>query len=331
MSRRKPTFDPHDRQRIFPFHEVKPVINHGYTYVDRITQASSGMTILQYYAQKYTHSSRAEWQEHFRTGRMFCNGKAAGEELVLQAGDRLEYRRPPWEEPGVPKDIPVLDETSDWMVFAKPSGIPVLPGGGYLMNTMVHILRERHGRALAPVHRLGRGTSGAILFSRSATAAARLGAAMRERRIEKTYLAIVAGQPPEDAFTIEAPIGRVAHPLLGSVHAATEAGKPSVSHFRVLRRDAGESSSVVEVRIPTGRPHQIRIHAAAAGFPLAGDPLYGVGGVPLIPETGRAAVPGDCGYTLHSWKIRFPESTDGTDRLVIAPLTNTLAQYAGIT
>ncbi len=306
------------------------MINAGYTYVDRITPDSAGMPILQYYVQRYPHSSRNEWREHFRLGRMFCNGSAVGEDHALQAGDRLEYRRPPWGEPDVPTVIPVLEESADWMVFAKPSGIPVLPGGGYLMNTMVHILRERYGTSLAPVHRLGRGTSGAILFSRSAEAAARLGAAMRERRVEKTYLAIVAGIPPEDAFTIDAPIGRVAHPLLGSVHAASEGGKASVSHFRVLRRDAGESTSVVEVRIPTGRPHQIRIHAAAAGYPLAGDPLYGVGGLPLTADKGRAAVPGDCGYTLHSWKIRFTDLDKKTIREVVAEPPNTLALHAGI-
>ncbi len=314
------------------------MMNRGYTYRDRIGRMDAGMTALEYYLGRYGHSSREEWAAHFEAGRITRNGRIAAPDEILTADDRLAYHRPPWEEPDVPRDIPLLAEGEGWMVFAKPPGLPVLPGGGFLEHTMLHILRTRyHDDALSPVHRLGRGTSGAILFSRHPDAAAALAAAMREQRISKTYLALVRGIPATDVFTVTAPIGRVPHPLLGTVWAASKDGKASESHCRVLRRDPARDVALLEVNIPTGRPHQIRIHCAAAGFPLAGDPLYGQGGTPIpaspsapaSPSTsasldpavyqGRVSVPGDCGYLLHSWTIRFPDPASARSHTVIAP------------
>jgi 23S rRNA pseudouridine1911/1915/1917 synthase len=108
----------------------------------------------------------------------------------------------------------------------------------------------------------------------------------------------VSGAPQRDVFSIQVRIGLVPHPRLGRVHAAADAGKQAVSHVKVLA--CREGATLVEVTIPTGRPHQIRIHLAAAGHPLVGDPLYGVGGVPTV-EPG---LPGDLGYWLHAQRLR---------------------------
>ncbi len=290
--------------------------NDGYTYRDRITSAEAGETLQDFYARRYTHSSAEEWREHIAAGRVCRNGSVETEPgIPLRSGDLLEWQRPPWEEEEVPTEIPVLAESDDWMVLHKPSGIPVLPGGGFLRNTMLWIVRTRHGALVAPVHRLGRGTSGAILFSRNADAARALARGMREGGIRKTYLALVQGIPAEDRFTVDTPIGPVPYAPLGMLHAASAAGKPSVSHCRVLRRDAARGQSLLEVDIPTGRPHQIRIHCAAAGHPLVGDPLYRAGGLPVDSD----AVPGDCGYFLHSWQIRFTDPESGKEMIVVAP------------
>jgi 23S rRNA pseudouridine1911/1915/1917 synthase len=147
------------------------------------------------------------------------------------------------------------------------------------------------------VHRLGRGTSGLVLFARTEVARRALARAWRDEAVEKAYRALVAGAPGRDAFSIAVPIGRVPHPRLGHVHAAAPGGKRAVSHVRVLGRREG--ATLVEVTIPTGRPHQIRIHLAAAGHPLVGDPVYGPGGVP-VSEPG---LPGDPGYWLHAHRL----------------------------
>ncbi len=290
--------------------------NDGYTYRDRITSAEADETLLGFYSTHYRHSSVDEWTASITSGLIERNGVVErNPDTPLCAGDRLAWHRPPWEEEKVPTDIPLLAESAGWMVLHKPSGIPVLPGGGFLRNTMLWIVRERYGGVLAPVHRLGRGTSGAILFSRNADAARELARAMREGGIQKTYLALVQGLPAEDRFTVDMPIGPVPYAPLGMLHAASPVGKPSLSHCHVLRRDIEVGQTLLEVDIPTGRPHQIRIHCAVGGHPLVGDPLYRSGGLPIDSD----AVPGDCGYFLHSWQICFPDPESGEMMQVTAP------------
>jgi 23S rRNA pseudouridine1911/1915/1917 synthase len=155
------------------------------------------------------------------------------------------------------------------------------------------------------MHRLGRGTSGLLLFARTESARRAVSAAWRTGGVEKTYRALVRGTPARAELTIEVPIGLVDHPRLGRLYAAAARGKPAVSHIRVLA-SRGEAA-LVEVTIPTGRPHQIRIHLAAAGHPLVGDPVYAVGGGPK----DDAGLPGDPGYRLHAHRLRLAHPANG--------------------
>jgi 23S rRNA pseudouridine1911/1915/1917 synthase len=144
---------------------------------------------------------------------------------------------------------------------------------------------------------------------------------MFERRILKVYLALASGIAMPGAFTVEAPIGPVPHGLPRTVNAYRPDGRPSTSHVRVVRRFPESNASLLEVAIPTGRPHQIRIHLACAGCPLVGDPLYREGGVPIaggVDDDG-ATTPGAAGYLLHSWKLRFPHPSKGGEIEVVSP------------
>ena len=141
----------------------------------------------------------------------------------------------------------------------------------------------------------------------------RLSADLREGRLRKVYRALVAGIPAEACFCVEVPIGPVPYAPLGRLHAATPGGAPARSLVRVIQPRHTDGQTLVEVEIPTGRPHQIRIHLAAAGYPLAGDPLYGPGGVPKAPLPGqRPALPGDGGYHLHAWRVELRHPADLT-------------------
>ena len=155
------------------------------------------------------------------------------------------------------------------------------------------------------MHRLGRGTSGLLLFARTEAARRALAAEWRAGRVLKEYRALVSGVPRRSRFAVDVPIGLVPHPRLGRVHAAVAAGKPALSQVELLATRGGQA--LVSVRIPTGRPHQIRIHLAAAGHPLVGDPLYVKGGVPG-PEPG---LPGDGGYRLHAHRLVLAHPLSG--------------------
>jgi len=137
---------------------------------------------------------------------------------------------------------------------------------------------------------------------------------LRRREIRKTYRALAAGSPVEDVFRVDLPIGPVPHARLGTVHAVCASGKPALSRVSVLERRT--DSSLLEVCIESGRPHQIRIHLAAAGRPLVGDPLYLAGGG--IIDT---ALPGDLGYLLHAERVglRHPESGEDLEIRCASP------------
>jgi 23S rRNA pseudouridine1911/1915/1917 synthase len=279
-------------------------VNSGFEYREEIGAGSAGLTVLAYLAARYRHSHEAVWRDRIARGEVRLGGAPARDGDRLRAGVVLTWRRPAWEEPAVPLSFAVLFRDDDLLAVAKPAGLPSVPNGGFLEHTLLHQVQRRFPEATA-LHRLGRGTSGLVLFARSGRARRSLAAAWRQGLVAKIYRALVSGRPEADEFTVAAPIGPVPHATLGQVHAASPRGKPAVSHVRVLCRR--ERDSLVEVSIPTGRPHQIRIHLAAAGHPLVGDPLYVAGGVPG-PDAGR---PGDLGYRLHAHRLSFPHPATG--------------------
>lgn len=289
----------------------KSALNGGWVYRNQIDRA--GETVLEFYCRRYSHSSRAEWQQRIDQGQVLLDERETAAQIRLQPGQQLTYHRPPWQEPDVPIDFTVLHEDDDLLVVVKPSGLPVLPGGGFLEHTLLWQLQQRYPDA-APIHRLGRGTSGLMLLARSRSvseaqsphARSILSQQMRDRKIRKVYRALASGSGMRDCFTVTQPIGKVAYPTLGYLYAATPDGLPAQSDCCVVKR--GDRTTLLDVTILTGRPHQIRIHLAAAGYPLWGDRLYGAGGLPLpdlVSPTEKLPVPGDCGYFLHAMHLEL--------------------------
>ncbi len=288
-------------------------MNDGYIYRELIDRRAAGQELHRYLSARYLHSSPAQWTEHLLAGRVLLDGVAAAAGAVLSLGQKLEYHRPAWEEPDAPLDLPVLHEGDGVIVVGKPSGLPTLPGGGFLQHTLLHQLRLLHPDA-SPMHRLGRWTSGAVLCSRNSAAGADIAAQFAARAVDKRYRALASGRPEQDAFSIDVPIGPVPYPPLGTLHAALMDGKRASSSVTVLEHRAG--AFLCDVRIATGRPHQIRIHLAAVGHPLVGDPLYVGGGQ---PREGGTALPGDPGYLLHAAEIGFSSPGSRLRIVVQAP------------
>lgn len=307
-------------------------MNQGWIYRDRITPQAAGLSVLEFYASRYRHSSREDWQQRIEAGQIQSEGIPLADDHILTTGQRLTYHRPPWEEPPVPLDFEVLYEDGDILAIAKPAGLPVLPGGNFLTHTLLHQLTRRYpNHPPVPVHRLGRGTSGLMLLARSPLARSVLSRQLREgtataadpaaaRPMCKTYHARIGPCTLPETFTLTTPIGRVDHPVLGYVYAASPTGLAAYSEGRILARS--KTSTLVEVTIRTGRPHQIRIHLAAAGYPLLGDPLYTAGGLPQqwqpLPN-GDMPVPGDIGYWLHAYRLIFPHPRTHAPMDLVAP------------
>jgi 23S rRNA pseudouridine1911/1915/1917 synthase len=304
-------------------------LNQGWVYCDRILPHQAGLTVLDYYSQRYRHSSRTTWQQRIHQGQIQLDGHPVDPQTPLSPGQQLTYHRPPWAEPTVPLDFTVIYADDDLIVVNKPAGLPVLPGGGFLTHTLLHQLQQHYPQPTpVPVHRLGRGTSGLLLLARSPLAKTRLSQQLRhstadpalpQAKLIKTYRALIAASILPDHFSLTQPIGKLPHPELGYVWGAAPQSphaKPAHSQVQVLERTA--HSTLLAVTIPTGRPHQIRIHLAAAGYPLLGDPLYLPGGIPRLQPSipgDKLPVPGDIGYHLHAHHLQFshPRSNEPLD------------------
>ena len=282
----------------------KLALNNGFEYREQIKSRGHGLTVLAYLTRNHRHSSRADWQGRLEAGQIFINERRTEPDAILKHGQLLLWRRPPWEEPDAPLFYSILHEDEDLLAVAKPCGLPTLPAGGFLEHTLFALVRKNHPEA-NPLHRLGRGTSGVVLFARTARAGSSVCAAWRRKEVSKIYRGLATGCPAEDNFIIEAPIGPVPHPKIGTVNAACPNGKFALSRVSVLERRGGVS--LLEIRIETGRPHQIRIHLAFAGYPLVGDRLYAAGGTISDPET----LPGDTGYLLHAERLCFSHPATG--------------------
>jgi 23S rRNA pseudouridine1911/1915/1917 synthase len=287
--------------------------NDGYVYSERLGAEAEKEPLLPYLCRRHRHSSEAEWSRRIASGQVLLDGRKATPGVTLRRGQALAWIRPPWEEPDAPLEFTVLHEDADLLAVAKPAGLPTLPGANFLQSTLLHQVR-RHAPEAAAVHRLGRWTSGLVLFARNAPARIELSRQLRAREIDKRYRALAAGDPPWNAIEVDRPIGPVPHRLLGSVHAAAADGKPAVSRIDVLERRSG--AFLCDVRIATGRPHQIRIHLAAVGHPLVGDPLYRAGGV---PDDATRAVPGDPGYLLHAAEATLRHPRTGREVVLACP------------
>lgn len=279
--------------------------NHGFEYRSRIAPGDDGERLLDHLARRWPHSSRAAWAERIENGLVRLDALRVDAKVVLRRGQSLTWTRPPWEEPEAPATFEVLHEDAELLAVAKPAGLPTLPGAGFHRRTLLHLVRELAPEA-APLHRLGRFTSGVVVFGRTRAARARLARQWAACAVEKRYRALASGIPATERFLVTTPIGPVAHAALGTVHGACAAGKPAASAVTVVERRPG--AFLCDVRIATGRPHQVRIHLAAAGHPLQGDPLYAAGGV---PPKGTRALPGDPGYLLHASAIGFAHPRTG--------------------
>lgn len=267
-----------------------------------------------------------------RSGQVRINGKRAKPDSRLAGGD--EVRIPPvrLEEPGEAKPPPkgMLDRLAASIVFEdkallalnKPSGIATHGGSGISFGVIEGLRALRPGEPLELVHRLDRDTSGVLVLAKKRSALLELQALMREgdedEGPEKRYLTLLVGKMPSGTMTVDAPLQKSVLQGGERMVRVDPSGKASVSHFKLLERRGGHS--FCEVRIETGRTHQIRVHAAHLGHPVAGDEKYGEreANKRLAEQAGLKRL------FLHAASMQFALENGSKPYFITAPLADDL-------
>ena len=285
--------------------------------------ADSGKRLDAYLHERLPEYSRSRLQEWITAGRVRVNGEREKRSYLLRGSEILQVD--PGELPPLrasPEDLPldILYEDPDVLAVNKPAGMVVHSGAGRHSGTLVNALLHRFGKLstvggdLRPgiVHRLDRLTSGVILVARSDSAHRHLAEQFSSRQVEKVYVALVHGRMKADHGRITTPIAR--DPVRRvRMTAKLARGRHAITEYKVLRRF--DKFTLLEVRIGTGRTHQIRVHLASIGHPVAGDKLYGA------PD-GKLER-----YFLHAQSIAFTSPSSGQRVRVTAPLPSELSRY----
>jgi 23S rRNA pseudouridine1911/1915/1917 synthase len=284
-----------------------------------VPSEAAGLRLDRFLATLPEVGSRAAAERVLAGGAVLVDGAAAEKSIRLAGGEKIEFEPPPAPPPLEAEDVGlrVAYEDEHLLVVDKPAGVVAHPSAGHATGTLVHGVLG-HGAAGGEeerpgiVHRLDRDTSGLLVVARSEEAHERLKQLVQRRELEREYLALVRGRPRSRTGRIEAPIGRDRRePTRHSLD--TDRPRDAVTHFELL--ESIDQHALLRVRLETGRTHQIRVHLAAIGLPVVGDPLYGV----PDPALGR--------QFLHATRLAFTHPFTGARVDVESPLPANLARY----
>lgn len=279
---------------------------------------TAGERLDVYIAGEREDLTRSFVQTLIRQGKVFVGGKACKANYRMRRGDVVEFDLEPAREIDLlPQDIPldIVYQDGDLAVINKPQGMVVHPApgneDGTLVNALLFHLRDLAGIGgeLRPgiVHRIDKDTSGLLVIAKNDSAHRALAEQIRTKTAGRIYLAIVHNCPREEEGTVDAPIGR--HPVDRKRMAVVREGegRGAVTHWKVLERYEG--FGLLRCELETGRTHQIRVHMAKTGHPIAGDPLYG----PAKAALGLSA------QALHAWKLHIVHPRTGETMEFCAP------------
>ena len=285
----------------------------------RVPDEAAGTRLDRFLATLPEIATRAAAERLLAGQGVRVDGAERSKSHRLAGGEVVEFEpTAPIASSLAPEDVPlrIAWEDDQLLVVDKPAGVVVHPAPGHSHGTLVHGLvgrsagggdRDRPGI----VHRLDRDTSGLMVVARSEVAYRRLQTLVRKRELERHYLALVVGRPRSRRGRIEAPIGRDRRdPLRQSL--ATDTPREAITHFELV--ELLPRHALLDVRLETGRTHQIRVHLAAIDLPVAGDPVYGR---PLELDLRR--------QFLHAARLAFPHPFTGERVETASPLPQDLA------
>ena len=275
-----------------------------------------------YISNRLTELSRTAVKRMLEEGSILINGNVSKPSDKVKNGDKISIHiEEPKEVKIEAQDIPIdiIYEDDDIIVVNKPKGLVVHPANGNpdgtLVNAIMAICKESLsgiGGELRPgiVHRLDKDTSGLLIVAKNDKAHINMSEKIKNREVKKTYIALVRGSMPEDSATINMPIGRSTKDR--KKMAVTKTGKEAITHFKVLNRYTTNKGTytLLEIKIDTGRTHQIRVHMAEIGYPVIGDEVYSNG-------KNEFGIHGQC---LHAKRLEFKHPITGKEMILEAPL-----------
>ncbi len=267
--------------------------------------------MLDFFLRRFPRIPEATWRERFQVGKVWADGEVLSETTVFRPLWVVHYRREVPEEPPVREDFRIVWEDRDLLVVDKPPNLPVTPGGKWVRNCLLHLLTVATGnRELTPLHRLDRLTSGLVVFSRRRQTRSHYSGLFRPLApVDKLYSAVceVASSGAPLAARLEHHIARSPEEYWRQV---VVPGLPPNAACRIERIRRTGRLALYRIRPVTGRKHQIRVQLAAAGLPIAGDPLYGT-----RPEYDPWDLAGRMWLDAHVVAVKGFERADGMERL----------------
>ena len=286
----------------------------------------SGVRLDKFIADSGIELSRSAAVSLIDSGGVTVNGKAENKKYKLAIGDEVLIRIPepvPYEAKAEDIPLDIVYEDSDLLVVNKPKGMVVHPAAGNYEGTLVNALLFHCGDSLSGingvlrpgiVHRIDKDTSGLLIVAKNDYAHKLLAEQIKEHSFTREYEAVVFGNLKDESGTVDAPIGR--HPVDRKKMCITQKNsKNAVTHYRVLERLKGYT--YIQCKLETGRTHQIRVHMASLGHPVAGDLVYGV-------KNERVPFTGQC---LHARKIGFVHPVTKTYMEFTSPLPAYFEQF----
>ena len=286
--------------------------------MEKLVADSENVRLDAYISSKETNLSRTNVQRLIEEGNILVNGQKKKISYKVQIGDNIEINIPEAKETSIKAEnipVEVVYEDNDIIVVNKPKGMVVHPANGNPDGTLVNAIMAMCkgslsgiGGEIRPgiVHRLDKDTSGLLIVAKNDLAHINMSNQIKDRQVKKIYIALAKGNIYEDEATINMPIGRSTKDR--KKMAVRKDGKEAVTHFKVLKRY--KDYTLLEVKIDTGRTHQIRVHMAEIGHPVVGDMVYSKGKNEFGVE----------GQMLHAQSLDFKHPITGKEMHLEAKL-----------
>ncbi|UCE01292.1 MAG: RluA family pseudouridine synthase [Candidatus Latescibacterota bacterium] len=305
-----------------------------------VDASMQGTRIDRLLAAHFQEITRSRFQKLLRDGRVTASGRKVRSAYRVLEGDEIRVRVPPPEPSALePEEIPltILHEDDDVLVLDKPAGLVVHPAAGHRRGTLVHALLHHiprlatAGESPRPgiVHRLDKDTSGLMVVAKNERAHARLAEALQKRDVSRTYTALVWGNVRLDEGLVEQSIGR---DPVDRKRMSVRSRKPRAAVTRYCVRERLQWVTLVEMRLDTGRTHQIRVHMASLGHPVFGDATYGGRNSRLtrlpagLRVQARRALKSMPRQALHATRLSFQHPATAIEMVFESPLPDDFSE-----